>query len=147
MSPFNVGARTRDMWSAAAFVCLAVTAFAGCFSPQFDDGKISCSAEGTPCPPGMTCVNGLCTRNPNPPPEDAARDAGVDDGPVTDGPVDAPIDAPPPPPPAKGQEMVTGAGRVTSATYQMDVQVGNFHAQSKATSATFTIEGNATVKP
>lgn len=127
-----------------AIVCVVGVALTGCFSPQFQDGKVACGADGS-CPPGLMCVAGVCTRDPSLP-EDARRDGGVGDG-GTDAPVDAPIDAPPPPPPAKGQEMVTGAGRLTGSTYQLDVQVGNFHAQSKATSATFTIEGNATVKP
>lgn len=121
-------------------VAVCVLALAGCFSPQFADGQVTCGPGGS-CPPGFTCSStNVCTRNPGTP-DDAAHDA-----PLGDGGIDAPGDAPLPPP-ATGQELVTGAGRLTGATFQLDVQIGNFHAQSRATSTTFTLEGNATVKP
>jgi hypothetical protein len=45
------------------------------------------------------------------------------------------------------REIVGGAGRVTGATYTLDVQVGHPVSQEPASGATYTIEGNAAVKP
>lgn len=73
-------------------------------------------------------------------------DAGIreDAGPADAG-VDAPmIDAPPPTP---AREVVGGAGRMTGTTYTLDVEVGHPISQNKASGATYTIEGNAAVKP
>jgi hypothetical protein len=61
--------------------------------------------------------------------------------------VDAAIDAPPPLPPTESREIVNGAGRLTGATFTMDVQIGHGVSQVRASGATFTIEGNAAVKP
>lgn len=38
---------------------LTLIVLAGCFSPHFDDNKISCG-PGDECPPGLTCVQGVC---------------------------------------------------------------------------------------
>lgn len=71
-----------------------------------------------------------------------ADDAGVQK--------DAPsIDAPSPDAQMVGQsrEIVSGAGRASSATYQLDMEVGHAIQQKKTSSATYTLEGNASVKP
>ena len=39
--------------------CAFLLFFTACFSPQFDDGKISCGPNDL-CPPGTTCIGGLC---------------------------------------------------------------------------------------
>jgi hypothetical protein len=61
--------------------------------------------------------------------------------------VDAGIDAPPALPPTESREIVNGAGRLTGATFTLDVQIGHGISQERASGATFTIEGNAAVKP
>lgn len=45
------------------------------------------------------------------------------------------------------REIVGGAGRVTGATYTLDVEIGHPVSQEPATGATYTIEGNAAIKP
>jgi hypothetical protein len=50
-------------------------------------------------------------------------------------------------PPPKGQEVVTGSGRLTSPTFQMEVQVGHPYGQAPAVGATRTMQGAAVVKP
>ena len=78
-------------------------------------------------------------------------DAGIrDDAPIDATMIDAtmidatPVDAPPATP---AREIVGGAGRLTGATYMLDVEVGHSFSQNKASGATYTIEGNAAVKP
>jgi len=39
--------------------CAFLLFFTACFSPEFDDGKISCGPNDM-CPPGLTCIGGLC---------------------------------------------------------------------------------------
>jgi hypothetical protein len=64
-------------------------------------------------------------------------------------PVDGSVDTPAPPliPPREAREIVNGGGRLTGTTYTLDVQIGHSVQQSKATSTTYTFEGNAAVKP
>jgi hypothetical protein len=45
------------------------------------------------------------------------------------------------------REIVNGGGRVTGATYTFDVEIGQPISQQPASGATYTIEGNASVKP
>ena len=47
----------------------------------------------------------------------------------------------------QSREVVSGAGRMTGATYTLDVEVGHPISQKKISSATYTLEGNAAVKP
>jgi len=44
-------------------------------------------------------------------------------------------------------EVNSAGGRVSSASYQLDFEVGHFVAQEKLTSASYTLEGNAAIKP
>ena len=69
----------------------------------------------------------------------------ADDGGVTpkDGGIDAMVDAPV----GQSREIVSGAKHMSGATYQLDVEVGHPVSQRKITGATYTLEGNASVKP
>jgi len=71
------------------------------------------------------------------PPDDAPLDAAID----------APPDMPPPPPPTEAREIVNGAGRLTGATFTLEVQVGHGFSQNTASGPTYTIQGNTAVKP
>jgi hypothetical protein len=69
------------------------------------------------------------------PPEDAAGfDAGVPD-------------AQPQPLPTPSRDIVGGAGRVSGATYTLDAEIGFGVSQQPTSGATYTMEGNAAVKP
>ena len=73
-------------------------------------------------------------------------DAAVPDAP------DAAIDAPPDvpevqPPPTPSRDLVGGAGRLHSTTYTFDVEIGHPVSQQPAVGATYTIQGNAAIKP
>ena len=57
------------------------------------------------------------------------------------------VDAPPQPPPTPSREIITGGGRVTGPTYTLDVEVGQPIDQRPASGPTYTMEGNAAVKP
>ncbi|MBK9035837.1 MAG: hypothetical protein IPL61_32080 [Myxococcales bacterium] len=74
-----------------------------------------------------------------PPPIDAPQeiDAGVDAAP----------DATPQPPPTASRALVTGAGRMTSATYTFEVELGHPVDQRPARGATVTLEGNTAIEP
>jgi hypothetical protein len=74
-------------------------------------------------------------------------DGGVD--PPDDAmPFDAEVpDAVPQLPPTPSREFVGGAGRVSGATYTFDVEIGHPIGQQPASGATYTMEGNAAVKP
>jgi hypothetical protein len=50
-------------------------------------------------------------------------------------------------PPPKGQEIVTGSGHLSGATFQLDVQIGHAYEQRPASGPTQTLQGNAVVKP
>jgi hypothetical protein len=69
-----------------------------------------------------------------PPPTDVAVDAGIE----TD------VDAPPPSP---GQALTSAGGRVTGATFTMDVQLGHSHGQNPMTAATYRLEASTPVEP
>jgi hypothetical protein len=45
------------------------------------------------------------------------------------------------------REIVNGAGRVSGATYTFDVEIGQPLGQQPVTGSTYTLEGNAAVKP
>ena len=80
-------------------------------------------------------------------PDDAQQyDAAVIDAP------DAAVDAPPDvqevqPPPTASRDLISGAGRLSSATYTFDVEIGHPVSQQPASGATYTIQGNAAIKP
>lgn len=77
-------------------------------------------------------------------------DAGVvhDDAPVDDAGIDAPADASiDAPPPSESREIMSGGGTLTGAMYTFEVEVGHAFQQSQASGPTYTIEGNAAVKP
>lgn len=79
----------------------------------------------------------------------AKEDAGVRDDaqiPVDATNVDAGVDAgmamsPP------GQDMTGGSGRLTGATYTLDVQLGHPSSQRPIQGPTRRLEGNAPIKP
>lgn len=71
-------------------------------------------------------------------PIDGGADAAIDAG---------DIDAPPPTPPTPSREVVGGAGRVRGTTFTFDVELGHPIGQQPARGATFTLQGNAAVKP
>ncbi len=74
------------------------------------------------------------------------RDGGIDAFvPLTDAMGDAPTDAPPVPP--QSREVLNGAGVMSGTTFTFEVQIGNPINQKPSNGATFTFEGNATVKP
>ena len=62
-------------------------------------------------------------------------DAGMNDGP----PADAAV--------TPSSEIVSGAGRATSSTYTIDVQIGHPVGHKPVSGATYKLEGNAAVKP
>jgi hypothetical protein len=64
-------------------------------------------------------------------------------------PIDAPIDTPivVQLPPTPGRELVNGAGRASSASYVMEVEVGESIGQRQITGATYRLEGNAAISP
>jgi hypothetical protein len=62
-------------------------------------------------------------------------------------PIDAPIDTPIQIAPTPGRELVTGAGRASSASYVMDVEIGESIGQGPITGATYRLEGNAAISP
>lgn len=84
---------------------------------------------------------GDITRETN---DSGVHDAKLADTPLSDAPADASIDGPPP---TESREIVSGGARLTSATYQLDVQVGDPLSQATIAGATYTLEGNAAVKP
>lgn len=95
---------------------LFLVAVSACFSPKFDDGKITCGPDNS-CPPGQSCFNGLCSAE-DPGPIDARNDA------PSDAAVDAPVDAPDAPPSnvtltitysGTGKGSVTGTGLTCDA--------------------------------
>jgi hypothetical protein len=57
------------------------------------------------------------------------------------------FDAEPQLPPTPSRELVGGAGRLQGATYTLDVEIGHPVSQQPASGATYTIEGNAAIKP
>ncbi len=59
----------------------------------------------------------------------------------------ADFDAAPQPPPTPSREVVGGAQRMSSGTYTFDVEIGHPVSQQPASGPTYTIEGNAAVKP
>jgi len=62
--------------------------------------------------------------------------------------IDAAVpDAVPQLPPTPARETVSGAGHVSGATYQMDVEIGQPISQQKAQGATHTMSGNSAVIP
>jgi hypothetical protein len=68
-----------------------------------------------------------------------SNDAGV----PIDGQPDALVDAPV----GQSREIVSGAKHLSGATYQFDVEIGHSVSQRKITGPTYTLEGNASVKP
>jgi hypothetical protein len=68
-------------------------------------------------------------------------DAAVDDAVITP---DAPDEVAAP---TESREVVSGGAKLTGATYTFEVQVGHGIDQRPATGATYTLEGNAAVKP
>src|SRR5690349_9921173 len=50
-------------------------------------------------------------------------------------------------PPTPSREVVNGAGRMSGATYTLDVEIGPPISQQPAARATHTIEGNTAIKP
>lgn len=62
-------------------------------------------------------------------------------------PIDAPIDTPIQIAPTPGRELVNVAGRATSASYVMDVEIGEPIGQGRITGATYRLEGNAAISP
>jgi hypothetical protein len=77
------------------------------------------------------------------PPEDASSPG---DSSTPDDASDAP-DAEPPLPPTPGRELVGAAGRVKSATFTLDVQVGHPISLQPATSSTYRLEASTVLKP
>lgn len=63
--------------------------------------------------------------------------------------IDAPIDTPivVQLAPTPGRELVNGAGRASSASYVMDIELGESIGQRPITGATFRLEGNAAISP
>jgi hypothetical protein len=64
---------------------------------------------------------------------------------------DAPVDTSPPPDGSmaftSGQELTSAAGRVTSTTYTMDVQLGHVTSQNAIQSTSYHLEPNTVIKP
>lgn len=71
------------------------------------------------------------------------------DDPGVQPPIDAPIDTPTviQLPPTPGRELVNGAGRASSASYVMEVEVGESIGQEQINGATYRLEGNAAISP
>ncbi len=69
---------------------------------------------------------------------------------LPDGPpiaIDAAPDAPAPAPAVFGRETTSAGGHLSSASFVVDVQVGHAIAQTPTASTSFTVQGNAPVKP
>ena len=81
---------------------------------------------------------GPVTRPGHGAPDDAPTDTAVPD---------VPPDIPEQPPPTPSRDLVGGAGRLSSATYTFDIEIGHPISQQPASGATYTIEGNAAIKP
>jgi hypothetical protein len=64
-----------------------------------------------------------------------------------DAPIDVPIDARTQIAPTPGRELVNSAGQVRSASYVMDVEVGESIGQEQLTGATYRLESNAAIRP
>jgi hypothetical protein len=56
-------------------------------------------------------------------------------------------DVKPSEPPKRSLEVTSGGGRLTSATYTFEVQVGHPLGQATVRGSTFTLDGNAAVRP
>lgn len=71
------------------------------------------------------------------------------DDPDVQVPIDAPIDVPivVQIAPTPGRELVNAAGRASSASYVMDVEVGESIGQERLTGVTYRLEGNAAISP
>jgi hypothetical protein len=81
-------------------------------------------------------------------PSDEGDAGGPTEGDAAAQPPDAgTIDAQPQPPPTPSREFIGGAGRASSATYTLDVEIGLPIAAQRASGATYTIEANTAVKP
>ncbi len=50
-------------------------------------------------------------------------------------------------PPVPSSGIISGAGRLTSATFTLDVEIGHLVSQQPATSSTYRIEGNSAIRP
>jgi hypothetical protein len=60
---------------------------------------------------------------------------------------DAPPDVPEQPPPTPSRDLVGGAGRLSGATFTLEVEIGHPISQEPARGTTYTIQGNAAIKP
>jgi hypothetical protein len=47
----------------------------------------------------------------------------------------------------QSQELVSASGQLSSASYRLDFQVGHPAPQGSSSGTTFTVEGNAAIKP
>jgi hypothetical protein len=72
-------------------------------------------------------------------------DAQQDDAAVPDAPDAAVPEVQPAPTPSR--DFVGGAARLSSATYTFEIEIGHPISQQPATGATYTIQGNAAIKP
>jgi hypothetical protein len=86
-----------------------------------------------------SCVVGACGNISRPGNDDF--DAGQHDAAVIDTGVPDAV------PPTASREIVGGAGRLTGGTYTLDVEIGHSFGQQPASGPTYTIEGNAAIKP
>ena len=96
---------------------------------------------------GAACGS-VTPKNDAAPPIDAAVIDAVDAPPPIDA-TDAAIDAPDAMPAASppGQELGAAGGRLTGATFTLDVQLGHPVGQQPIQGATLRLEGNAPIKP
>ncbi len=102
---------------------LFLVALGGCFSPQFQDGKIACG-PGSTCPSGLECFQGFCH----------AEDPG---------PIDAAIDSPPGMVRLTVARAGTGTGSVTSAMPGIDCGGTCTHLYAQGTAVTLTASPDA----
>jgi hypothetical protein len=58
--------------------------------------------------------------------------------------IDAPVVQTPPTP---ARELVNAAGRLTGATFTFDIEIGHPIGQQLVSGVTYTLQGNAAVKP
>ncbi len=90
---------------------------------------------------------GNVRQNPDAPPGIDAQAIDADT-PIIDAGIDSAVDASPdaPSPPA-GQDLGAAAGRVTGATFTMDVQLGHPIGQQQIQGSTYRLEANTPIKP
>jgi Cys-rich repeat protein len=134
----------RTTRSLARTLVVAATLVGGCFSPDYQSGKVQCGADGS-CPAGFTCAaDRRCYRDGEAPDLSMAVDLGARD--LTEGPTDL---AEPPDlviaadltpvitsaPPASVYVCSGGGGATASSGRQLNLSLGGTIAKGRGTAS------------